>query len=510
MREAPPDTLVSVTRYRALSLVLLAFLSGCPDPQGPTPAPPTAASPTPEVATLPPVASEVVIPGEGITAAAWPPACGTVGLGAYVRQVYEGLTAFDENAKIVPALATSWRISDDLTTYAFVLEKGLTFHDGSPLDAAAVVKSFEDYARESGEWFWVVEPIAGARAFRDDAKSAGISGLKVVDPLTVEVRLERPDGIFLVHLAMPQLGIFKRTDAAPPFRAVGAGPYRQVAVDRGDVVLAPFAGYQGKRPSIERLRWKFTPSSDAELRMGAVHLIATTAPTVVGARVETYAGLVTTYASFAPDVPLEVRKLANRVLDRAAYCRDALGGLAEPSHGVIPPGMRAAHPTPRRFDEGDAPVLVKKYVLNAQVSDRLFFTLKEALAPHKVELVCDPTKPYQLEQHGWIADYPDPDDFLRVLFHSKSGSLNVARYANPEVDALLEKARAMSADLEDDARLELYRKIEDRIVADAPWLFLWHEKNRVAVHPRLKGLRLGPLDSGGFLTLAQTDLALGD
>jgi ABC-type oligopeptide transport system substrate-binding subunit len=84
---------------------------------------------------------------------------------------------------------------------------------------------------------------------------------------------------------------------------------------------------------------------------------------------------------------------------------------------------------------------------------------------------------------GWIADYPDPEDFLDILFHSES-SLNHSHYANPEVDRLLEAAR-----VEADAprRLALYRQAEELIVADAPWVPLWHGVDYVLTKPHVKG-----------------------
>ena len=68
----------------------------------------------------------------------------------------------------------------------------------------------------------------------------------------------------------------------------------------------------------------------------------------------------------------------------------------------------------------------------------------------------------------WYADFPDPDNFLFILFHSQSSS-NYANYANPEVDRLLERAQRESDDF---TRLQLYRQAEELIMADAPMVSL--------------------------------------
>ena len=339
-----------------------------------------------------------------------------------------------------------------------------------------------------------------------------MAGLRALDPLTVEIRVKEPDGIFLIHLALATAGIYKEISGNGPFHYCGAGPWKNVRSGPDYVEVAPFAEHHGGAPpkldgivyctgatSLARA-W---PKGDLDFaRVGPGE-----AGLVLPSELHTYAGLEVSYAAFTPDVPLPVRQLANRVLDREKFCATVLDGLAEASHGVIPPGIRGAHPTPRRFDEGVMPVLSATYTLNAKLDAPLFAELARALAPHRVVLVSDASQPWQLRESGWIP-YPDPDGCLRLLFHSKSGQ-NLARYSVPEVDALLEKGRAMSADLEDEDRLALYQKVEDRIVADAPWLFLWHEKNRVAIKSRLQGVRLCGMDEGGMLLLSQTGLALG-
>ena len=78
-------------------------------------------------------------------------------------------------------------------------------------------------------------------------------------------------------------------------------------------------------------------------------------------------------------------------------------------------------------------------------------------------------KRFQMFRTGWVADYPDPENFLGLLFHSAS-RLNHTGYSNPEVDKLIEGAESGPQDM----RYELYRRAEEMIVEDAPWVPLWH------------------------------------
>ncbi|MFW6174540.1 MAG: peptide ABC transporter substrate-binding protein, partial [Chloroflexota bacterium] len=78
---------------------------------------------------------------------------------------------------------------------------------------------------------------------------------------------------------------------------------------------------------------------------------------------------------------------------------------------------------------------------------------------------------------GWGADYPDPQDFLDILFHSES-SANTGNYENPQVDRLLEQART---EPDVDERMRLYQEAEQMIVNDAAWLPLWWDTQGLAL-----------------------------
>ena len=89
----------------------------------------------------------------------------------------------------------------------------------------------------------------------------------------------------------------------------------------------------------------------------------------------------------------------------------------------------------------------------------------------------------QMFMTGWIADYADPQNFLDILFHSRSRE-NMSRYANPDIDRDLEKARA---ERDPAVRTRLYQDIEARILQDAPWVPLWHNKRYILVKPWVQG-----------------------
>ena len=102
--------------------------------------------------------------------------------------VFEGLTRFASDGSIIPGLAKSWEISEDGTSYTFHLNAGVTFHDGTSMDAEDVKFSLD---RARGE----------DSANAQKALFAGITDVSVVDPLTVKVSLEAANGSFLFNMA---------------------------------------------------------------------------------------------------------------------------------------------------------------------------------------------------------------------------------------------------------------------------------------------------------------------
>jgi len=97
--------------------------------------------------------------------------------------------------------------------------------------------------------------------------------------------------------------------------------------------------------------------------------------------------------------------------------------------------------------------------------------------------------PLQFFEVGWIADYPDPQNFLEVKFHSQSQQ-NYLGYSSPEVDALLDEA---ALEQDSDRREELYRQAEQLIINDAPWVPLYYSTEYWLVKPHVKGFTGVPM-----------------
>ncbi len=90
---------------------------------------------------------------------------------------------------------------------------------------------------------------------------------------------------------------------------------------------------------------------------------------------------------------------------------------------------------------------------------------------------------------GWVADYPDPHNFLDILFYTGSEN-NIFEYSNLSLDASLDQA-AIEQDRA--VRLAMYQQAEQLVVDEAPCLSLWHGTNYILVEPYVKGYELSPL-----------------
>ncbi len=160
--------------------------------------------------------------------------------------VFEGLTRFDSNGAVIPALAKDWDISADGLTYTFNLNSGVMFHDGTTMDAEDVKFSFE-------------------RAMAEDSTNAqkglfaDIASVEAKDATTVVVTLSKPNGSFLFNMAWGDAVIVAPESAADnATNPIGTGPFTFVDWAQGDKVeLAKNPDYWGNPVALESVTFKF-------------------------------------------------------------------------------------------------------------------------------------------------------------------------------------------------------------------------------------------------------------
>jgi oligopeptide transport system substrate-binding protein len=234
-------------------------------------------------------------------------------------------------------------------------------------------------------------------------------------------------------------------------------------------------------------------------------------------------GLCTDYVVFDVNQPPfddpKVRKAFTMAFDRQKYIDVVSSGVDLPAEGLYPPALPGHNPDlkPIPYDPAGARSLLaeSKYGKPGAMPPIVYTTAGfgsgispdvaaevemweknlgvditvENLEPNKYQDEIFAGNHGQIFAGGWCADYPDPENFADVLFHS-GAEQNNGHYSNPALDALLEKAR-----VEQDVakRIALYQQAEQMIVDDAPVLFTTHGISYVLVKPYVKGYVLTPI-----------------
>ena len=411
--------------------------------------------------------------------------------------LHEPLVHATPDLKIEPGLASV--ATPDPLTYDFTLRPGLAFHDGTPIDAAAVKANFDR----------MLDP---ATASPRRSELAPVEGVAVTGPLTFTIKLKAPYAPLLQVLAN-RAGMMVSPAAlkalGPDFaaKAVGAGPYRIVSwTKNAELVLERFPGYWRGPAAIERI--VFRPIADetvrlANLRSGTVQLVDAVPAQAVGGlsreagvTLKQSPGLGFNGFSFNTTRPpfdnVKVRQAFTTAVDRQAVLRAVYFGTGTVAAGGIPPSVAWAYdasfaPYKPSLDAAKklladagiaAPVPVTIIVTNspAQVRTAEVIQAQANAAGFKVEVrQIDATslitvlrqKEFDLCMSPW-SGRSDPDGNLFNYF-TRTGPNNFMGYGSDAVTDLLERARSASNQGE---RARLYRDAEARIADDAPMLFL--------------------------------------
>lgn len=160
--------------------------------------------------------------------------------------VFEGLTRFDSNGAVIPGLAKSWQISEDGLTYTFTLNEGVTFHDGTTMDAEDVKFSLDRIGADDS-------------ANAQKALYTAIAQVTVIDPTTVEVKLSAPNGNMLFNLAWGDAVIVAPESIAEiKQNPVGTGAFKFNRWTQGDKIeLIRNDDYWGTPAKLTAATFKF-------------------------------------------------------------------------------------------------------------------------------------------------------------------------------------------------------------------------------------------------------------
>jgi oligopeptide transport system substrate-binding protein len=451
----------------------------------------------------------------------------------YVVEIFSGLVTLSEQLKVVPDLAERWEVDPDGRTYTFFLREGARFHSGRRVTAADFKYSLQracDPRTGSTVAGTYLGDIVGAREMLA-GHAEKISGAQVVDDHTLRITIDAPKAYFLAKLTYSTAFVVDRENAEQHDwlqKPNGTGPFQLEERSKQRIVLQRNEYYYRDRPQLERVIFLLSGGSPMSMyENGELDVVAVGPADIervrdpanpLHAELSTVPQLDIQYLGFDVTQPpfdhVKVRQAFVLAVDREKITDVVWKAMRVPAQGIVPPGM-PGYPVLRRGQGGREgsllsydPQRARGLIAESEYEDvsRLPpVTLSiggsgAQLDPITEALVAMYRENLGLEVNversndvfagrpqffsiGWIADYPDPEDFLDILFHSDS-SLNHTNYSNPRLDQLLEDAR-LEADTQ--RRAQLYVQAEEIIIADAPWVPLWHSVDYVLTKPYVKG-----------------------
>ena len=468
---------------------------------------------------------------------------------AACRLLYDGLLDYDYEGQMIPGLAAELpAVSDQGRVFRFTLRDGIKFHNGREVTAEDISWSMHRLLSEriGSPGYPFFKSIVGAPAYHA-GEVDHIEGIVVVDDRTIEFRLDEADQTFLNALAMPFSYPLAREHVEELEQAegvtavgrnpIGTGPFAFARWERGvQVEFDRFEEYWAPRARAEHMIFLENIQADvasARFRNGDVDIVYR--PSKVNRLFLRESEAWAPYRAEAPSPALyalglncelppfdnvHVRRAVAYAIDRSKFER-LDPGRAIAATQVLPPMLPPHDPNlPSRqvfdldrareemrlagFPDGLSEPVMLWVRGESEVRVAQFFQqdLKEIGIEIELKMVSFATylketgKPRvaQAAFTGWHQDFPDPSNFMDILFHSRSihpeNSENRSFYRNPKLDAILDRARA-EADRE--VRLALYAEANEILAEEAPWAFLYYPVDMFAWQPYVKGFRPHPV-----------------
>jgi len=451
------------------------------------------------------------------------------------RRIVETLVTFpEESTQVVPGLAESWTISKDGLQYTFKLRRGITFHDGTPLNAEAVKFSIERQINPNHPAYKLGK-YPFANFFFGNVKA-----VEVLSEERVAFLLNEPRASFLAILTAGAASIVSPTAVMKwgpdyPTHPVGTGPFRFASWDRGQrVVLEKNPTYWKYPVKVERVIYRPIVEDQArltELLTGTLDVIVGVPADFVGQleqnpkitllnQVGAHVWYLGMNNQKKPFDDKRVRQALNYAVNKEAIVKDVLKGTGASSRGPVLPGTWGADPALKAYPYD--PERAKKLLAEAGYPSGFSTTLwvpesgSGMQAPVAMSTVMQSnlkavgvnvtlqtmewgaylaklrTKEQELFALSWMAGTEDPDMVMYPLLHSSQWTPvgpNRALYKNPRFDALLQQARLTTDQAK---RTQLYREAQRILVDDAPWVFVDHEIQIAALSKRVQGFKLHP------------------
>ena len=455
--------------------------------------------------------------------------------------IYDTLVHYkDGSTEIGPGLATNWESSADGLTWTFYLRKGVSFHDGTPFNAEAVlfslnrqhVKSHPFHDVGGSYVYWVATGLADI-----------VDTITAKDEFTVQIKLKTAYAPFIYTIAITPFSIVSPTAVKEygdkySSNPVGTGAFKFVRWDRKDkIVLEANENYWGGKPKLDRVIFRSIPDNSVrliELQQGSLHAMEFPNPDDLeqirkdeNIELLSQPGMSIGYLAMnmekSPFDNHKVRLAINHAIDKSTIIEHLYQGLGIPAKNPIPPTLWSYDDSIEDYEYN--PKLAKQLLTEAGYPDGFETTLWALPVPRpyipdgralaevlqselnnigiKAKIVTydwgtylEKTKygEHDIAMLGWSADLGDPDNFFYFLLSKTSAEKpagNIAFYRSDAMQDILEKARATT---DKTKRTSLYKEAQQIFHKDVPWVPMAHAKQILVVNKQVKNLTLNPLN----------------
>ncbi|MBI2304054.1 MAG: peptide ABC transporter substrate-binding protein [Chloroflexi bacterium] len=466
-----------------------------------------------------------------------PALAGDVDSASYIVEIFSGLVTLNKKLQIEPDIAERWQVSPDGKVYTFYLRPGVKFQDGKPVTARDFKWAMERAADPRTESILADTYLGDIIGIRDmlQGRAKEASGIKVIDDTTLQLTIDAPKAYFLAKMTYPTAFVLDKDNVQArrnwTDRPNGTGPFRLKEWKKGEkITLERNSLYYREVAKLERVNFllaggsSMTMYENNEIDIAGVGLAdidrAMDPSNALNKELTVTPELNVGYIGFNVKMPpfddVKVRQALTYAVDKEKVISVVLRNLVEPARGILPPGMPGYDSSLKGlgFDVAKAKALLadSKYKDNLPIitisipgtgatlpptSEAIIEMWKTNLGL-KVEIqqvewatYLDDLKKHRFQafEVGWVADYPDPQNFLDILFHCNSLENN-SQYCNSQVDGLLNQA---GVEIDPEKRIALYRQAEKIIVDDAAWIPLWHGKSYLVIKPWVKDYFVPPM-----------------
>jgi oligopeptide transport system substrate-binding protein len=463
-------------------------------------------------------------------------------------QIYTTLTILDDKLQIVPYAAEKWTVSRDGLTWTFKLRDNLVFHNGRKADASDVKYSLTRLASpdsRSPSSFLLLSDVVGFEAVNKQGEKE-LSGVRVVDPLTVEIRLQSPPkGDLATRLSHISTAIIAKeaVEAGGPnwaeTHAVGTGPWKlKEWAHRSRVVYEAFPQFFEGKPKVDRLEMPIVQEPATQLAMyqnGELDVVLVPLGDYPRLKADPRWGkemkvwdrtqvqfLALNPRVYAPFKDVRVRQAFAHAMDRQKVISQVFHGLYTPAGGMLPPGipgydaqLKGLPYDPARakqllaeagFPDGKGlppltmtvnPVTGDYRMMAEPIAAMLKDTLGVSIEVQLQEFASFTAAMNRRDalpsfMTGWSASTLDAGYFHELWLYSKS-PLNRVNYESAAFDRLVEQANGAP---DRARRIAFIKQADELITKDVPLIPVMYTRFVYLVSPRVKGLEPVPLGLG--------------